>query len=79
MVGLTRAFLYAGSPRLTVSLWDVNDASTPEFMKLFYKGLQDGLMPAAALREAKLALLHSGRAAFEHPYLWAPFVLVGAF
>src|SRR5712692_12084801 len=35
MVGLTRAFLYAGSPRVAVSLWKVSDLATPEFMRAF--------------------------------------------
>jgi CHAT domain-containing protein/lipopolysaccharide biosynthesis regulator YciM len=77
MVGLTRAFMYAGSPRVVVSLWEVNDMATPEFMKAFYKGLTHGDTTTAALRRAKLAMLKSDTPAYHHPYFWAPFVLVG--
>jgi CHAT domain-containing protein len=77
MVGLTRAFMYAGSPRVVVSLWQVNDLATPEFMKAFYRRLTQGDSTTATLRRAKLAMLRSDIAAYHHPYFWAPFVLVG--
>jgi len=77
MVGLTRAFLYAGSPRVVVSLWEVNDLAMPEFMKKFYDGIRRGENAATALRRAKLAMLQSDSPAYHHPYFWAPFVLVG--
>jgi CHAT domain-containing protein/uncharacterized protein HemY len=77
MVGLTRAFLYADASRLAVSLWKVNDASTAELMKQFYGKLKSGIPPAEALRRARLEMLHSGIPAYQHPYFWSPFVMVG--
>jgi CHAT domain-containing protein/Tfp pilus assembly protein PilF len=77
MVGLTRAFMYAGSPRVVVSLWQVNDMATPAFMKAFYRRLTQGDTATAALQRAKLAMLRSDIPAYHHPYFWAPFVLVG--
>jgi CHAT domain-containing protein len=77
MVGLTRAFMYAGSPRVVVSLWQVNDMATPKFMKAFYRRLTQGDTATAALQQAKLAMLRSDIPAYHHPYFWAPFVLVG--
>jgi CHAT domain-containing protein/Tfp pilus assembly protein PilF len=79
LVGLTRAFLYAGSPRVVVSLWEVNDVATAEFMKSFYQHMNGGAAPSLALRQAKLDMLHSGPAAYRYPYFWAPFTLVGIF
>jgi CHAT domain-containing protein/Tfp pilus assembly protein PilF len=79
MIGLTRAFLYAGTSRVVVSLWEVNDLATPELMKAFYRGMKDGVAPSDALRQAKLAMLRSGVAAYRHPYFWAAFVGVGEF
>jgi CHAT domain-containing protein len=76
MVGLTRAFLYAGSRRVAVSLWEVNDLATADFMKSFYEHMATA-SPAAALRAAKLAMIHSPSPAYRHPYFWAPFVLTG--
>lgn len=39
LVGLTRGFMYAGSPRVVVSLWSVDDQATSELMKVFYKNM----------------------------------------
>jgi CHAT domain-containing protein len=77
LVGLTRAFMYAGTPRVVASLWRVDDAATAELMKRFYEGMLGAkkLRPAAALREAQLAV--SGQKRWAHPYYWAGFVLQG--
>ena len=77
LVSLTRAFLYAGARSVLVSLWDVSDESTADFMESFYRGLLEGRSAAAALRGAKLDFLHSDRPARRRPYRWAPFILVG--
>jgi CHAT domain-containing protein/predicted metal-dependent hydrolase len=76
MVGLTRAFMYAGTPSVAVSLWSVSDQSTSTLMQGLYGALQDpGSTKSAALRAAKLALLRDESTA--HPFHWAPFILVG--
>lgn len=76
LVGLTRAFLYAGARSVTVSLWPVDDVSTADLMVHFHRQLREGADKAQALRSAKLTTLSSGR--WRHPYYWAPFVLMGA-
>lgn len=78
LIGLTRAFIYAGSPSVLVSLWSV-DESTAALMKDFYQNLKKGMTKAEALRQAKLKLIrtHEGGISFAQPFLWAPFVLVG--
>jgi CHAT domain-containing protein/Tfp pilus assembly protein PilF len=76
LLGLTRGFMYAGAPRVAASLWPVDDEATAELMKEFYRGmLQRELRPAAALRQAQIAIQkqHLWRA----PYYWAGFVLQG--
>ncbi len=78
IIGLTRAFLYAGAESVVVSLWNVNDIATASLMKAFYKNLSQGLSKNDALRQAKLQLLRGQQPAWRHPYYWAPFVLVGA-
>ena len=76
LVGLTRGFMYAGAPRVVVSLWDVNDAGTAELMKLFYQAmLKQNARPAEALRAAQIAMMK--RPGFSSPYYWAPFILQG--
>jgi CHAT domain-containing protein len=75
-IGLARAFMYAGVPRVVASLWQVDDLATAELMKRFYRGmLVDELTPAAALRAAQRDLAAGRR--WTSPYFWAPFVLQG--
>ncbi len=76
LVGLTRAFMYAGVPRVVASLWKVPDQATTELMQKFYRGvLQQGLQPAAALRAAQFAMWKEPRR--SAPYYWAGFTLQG--
>ena len=72
LVGLSWAFLRAGAHNVIGALWEVSDESTPRLMDALYQGLQDGLPPAVALRQAKLSLLHS-QVNFRKPFFWAPF------
>ena len=77
VMGLTRAFMYAGAPTVGVSLWSVADKSTAELMTDFYRRLlsaNEG-SSAGALRGAQLAMI-SGKK-YSAPFYWAPFVLVG--
>lgn len=76
LVGLTRGFMYAGSPRVVASLWRVGDDGTSELMKRFYQHLAGGEMsPPAALRQSQIDLLRGRR--WRSPYHWAGFVLQG--
>ncbi|HYL13633.1 MAG TPA: CHAT domain-containing tetratricopeptide repeat protein [Terriglobales bacterium] len=73
LLGLQRGLFYAGATSLLLSLWDVHDSSTAEFMQEFYRGyIRSGDM-AASLQAAMREL----RREHPHPYFWAPFVLVG--
>jgi CHAT domain-containing protein len=76
IVGLSRAFLYAGARAVVVSLWNVSDISTGQLMKKFYQHLTGGMSNAAALRKAKLQMLSSGQET-RHPYYWSSFVMAG--
>lgn len=75
VIGLTRAFQYAGASNVVVSLWRVADRSTADLMIDFYRHMQSGLDKAQALRRAKLQMIESR--AFSHPYYWAAFVMNG--
>src|SRR5207249_10940322 len=59
IVGLTRAFLYAGASSAAVSLWKVEDQSTSLLMERFYQNLKRGLSKSEALRQAKLDIMRS--------------------
>jgi CHAT domain-containing protein len=77
VMGLTRAFMYAGAPTVGVSLWSVADRSTAELMTDFYRRLlsaNEG-SSAASLRGAQLAMITGKK--YSAPFYWAPFVLVG--
>jgi CHAT domain-containing protein len=76
ILGLSRAFLYAGARSVVVSLWNVSDISTAQLMKTFYQHLVDKTSNAAALRQAKLKMARGGTET-RHPYYWAPFIVVG--
>ena len=73
LVGLSWAFLRTGAHNVIGALWEVSDASTPRLMDQLYGELKRGRSPEAALRSAKLSLLHSGD--FRRPFYWAPFQL----
>ena len=76
LIGLTRAFLYAGAPRVVATLWEIDDRTTAELMKWFYEGLLSrGERPAAALRAAQVALWRSK--GWDAPYYWGAFTLQG--
>ncbi len=74
LVGLSWAFLRAGAHNVIGALWEVSDSSTPRLMDQLYDELKQGRSPEAALRSAKLSLLHSG-GVFRKPFYWAPFQL----
>ncbi|MGD8358242.1 MAG: CHAT domain-containing protein [Lysobacterales bacterium] len=78
-VGLTRAFLSAGSEAVMATLWEVDDASTADLMAQFYTRLHapaGAPDKAGALAEAQRRMQATKK--YHHPYYWAPFVLVGA-
>lgn len=76
--GLVRAFQIAGARNVLVSLWQVDDRLTAEFMVDFYRNwLADNAHdePAAALRATQREWLRSDDERKRDPYYWAPFVL----
>lgn len=88
IVGLTRAWFYAGADNLTVSLWRVSDEATNELATSFYRNNVENLQTdtgektsfqkidyATSLQKAKLTLLESDK--FAAPYYWASFILIG--
>jgi CHAT domain-containing protein len=73
LIGLMRGLLFAGARSLLLTLWDVSDGSTAEFMKAFYSRCFNHMDAASALQGAMQEL----RERHPHPYYWAPFSLVG--
>ncbi|MBN2261207.1 MAG: CHAT domain-containing protein [Clostridiales bacterium] len=91
LIGLNRAFLYAGAKSVVSTLWQVEDQSTAEFMLYFYSYLHSGYDTSEALRKAQLDFIHrlitiekviqGEKRKIEinvsHPFFWAGFVLNG--
>ncbi len=75
LLGLTRAFQYAGARSILASFWSVDDLRTMELMTEFYGELRADSSKEKALQLAQLKLLHSRSA--SAPYYWAGFMLVG--
>jgi len=73
LMGLQRAFLYAGTPAVVTTLWKVDDRASYELIRAFYNRLA-GAGPVEALRQAQIEAM----ATFPHPYSWAAFGLSGA-
>ena len=74
-ISMTRAFLSAGASTVVATLWEVNDSSTAEFMRRFYRQVTE--QPASlSLATAQRSMLH-GDSGHRHPYYWGAFVLVG--
>ena len=78
VMGLTRAFMFAGTPAVSVTLWSVESESAKELNVGMYRYLSRKLGRAAALREIKLALLRGDKGAqYRDPFFWAPLVIFG--
>jgi CHAT domain-containing protein len=75
IVGLTRAFMVAGAPRVLVSLWKVDDESTAALMTKFHESFKAGVPAAKALRDAQSFVKSQDK--WKHPRFWAAWVLWG--
>ncbi len=79
ILGLTRAFMFAGAPRVICSLWKVDDEATQALMVKFYELWNPkegkGVGAAAALKQAQAFV--RGHEKWKHPYYWAAWVLWG--
>ncbi|MEL7350243.1 MAG: CHAT domain-containing tetratricopeptide repeat protein [Cyanobacteria bacterium P01_A01_bin.116] len=73
VVGLSRAFITAGTPSVMVSLWQVSDQATADLMIEFYRQRQQNLGNAQALRQAMLKVM----ATHQDPADWSAFTLTG--
>lgn len=80
--GLTRPFMYAGTPAVAITLWGVNSFSARDLDVGFFEHIKAKKTPVDALRAIKLQMLRGEISNekgidYRHPYYWAPFVLFG--
>jgi len=73
-MGMGRAFQYAGAKSVLMSLWSVAESSSVDLVTSFFKHLREGKNKLEAL---KLARDEIRKAGYDHPFFWAPFILVG--
>jgi CHAT domain-containing protein len=76
LVGLTRAFQYAGARSVLASVWGISDLSTARFMQRFYSYLRSGKPKDEALRAAQVDQIRE-KSGSSHPFYWAAFELIG--
>jgi len=72
LIGLSRAFLYAGTPAVIVSLWSVADDPTALLMTRFYEHMKQN-----SLQEALTLAQRDVLKQYKNPFFWAPFQLIG--
>jgi CHAT domain-containing protein len=77
IISLARGFSYAGAKSIFTTLWSVNDQSTSIIIESFYKYLKEGKDKDEALHLAKLDFLKSADNNKAHPFLWAPYIIIG--
>jgi CHAT domain-containing protein len=77
IIGLTRAFQYAGARSVLASLWRVDDKATADLMERFYRHLRAGSPKDEALRAAQLEMLARPGGSAAAPYFWASMQLFG--
>ena len=77
LIGLTRAFQYAGARAVAATLWNVDDRATARLMTLFYRRLRAGAAKDEALRAAQVELRSDPEVEASAPYYWAAFQIFG--
>jgi CHAT domain-containing protein len=75
VVGLDRAFFYAGARTVVSSLWRISDVTSAVVMKRFYRYLAEGQDKAEAMRQAQMIV----RRYHAHPAYWSSYRVVGAY
>jgi tetratricopeptide (TPR) repeat protein len=73
-MGMGRAFQYAGAKSVLMSLWSVSETASVNLVESFFKHVGEGKSKLEAL---KLAREEIRKAGYDHPFYWAPFILVG--
>ncbi len=77
IMNLSRAFQYAGSPNIVMSLWQAKDQASSAIMAYFFENIKLGLAKDEALQKAKLEYLAQADPFKSHPSQWATYVFVG--
>jgi len=77
ILSLARGFLYSGSQSVVMSLWQIEDKSGTDIIKMFYDNLKKGMTKSIALRRARHEYLKKSSQLRSHPYFWSALVVYG--
>jgi CHAT domain-containing protein/Tfp pilus assembly protein PilF len=77
ILSLARGFLYSGCQSVVMSMWEVDDKSGTDVMKMFYENLLKGQSKAQALKSARTSYLKKASQLRSHPYFWSSLVIYG--
>lgn len=77
LYSLSRGFLQAGCPNITLTLWNINDGSSYEIIKSYYQYLHEGAANDIALQQSKIDYLNQASKLNSLPYFWAAYTIVG--
>ncbi len=78
VMGLTRAFMYAGTPAISVTLWSVESQSAKQVNVGLFQNLKAGKNRAQALRDIKLSMIRGEHGKeWKRPYYRTPVVVFG--
>jgi len=77
ILSLARGFIYSGSLSVVMSMWEIEDKSGTEVVKMFYDNLEKGYSKSASLRKARSVFLKNSDQLRSHPYFWSAMVVYG--
>jgi CHAT domain-containing protein len=77
ILSLARGFLYSGSRSVVMSMWEIEDKSGTDVVKMFYDHLKKGESKSEALKKARHDYLKSAGQMRSHPYFWSTLVVYG--
>jgi CHAT domain-containing protein len=77
ILSLARGFIYSGGQSVVMSMWEIEDRSGTEIVKMFYKNLIKGNSKSMALRKARIAYLKQTDQLRSHPYFWSTLIIYG--
>jgi CHAT domain-containing protein len=77
ILSLARGFIYSGSESVVMSMWEIEDRSGTEIVKMFYNNLKNGDSKSEALRKARIDYLKNADQLRSHPYYWSTLIIYG--
>lgn len=77
ILSLARGFIYSGSLSVVMSMWEIEDKSGTEVVKMFYDNLEKGYSKSVSLKRARTAFLKDADQLRSHPYFWSSMVIYG--